>query len=74
MATWNENPRPFVWHKTGDEILDSLAGYLQRIPRRLEPLRDRVPDVSGAYRSSRVKSVWHSHRIDGLAIDPPTSL
>jgi transposase len=31
IATWNENPRPFVWHKTADEILGSLAGYLQRI-------------------------------------------
>jgi transposase len=28
---WNENPKPFVWHKTADEILDSLATYLQRI-------------------------------------------
>ena len=26
-ATWNENPTPFVWHKTADEILDRLAGY-----------------------------------------------
>ena len=24
---WNENPRPFVWHKTADEILESLAAY-----------------------------------------------
>ena len=31
IATWNDNPRPFVWHKTADEILDSLGGYLQRI-------------------------------------------
>ena len=31
VATWNENPRPFVWHKTADQILDSLARYLQRI-------------------------------------------
>jgi transposase len=30
-ATWNENPRPFVWHKTADEILDTLAAYCQRI-------------------------------------------
>jgi transposase len=30
-ATWNENPRPFVWKKTADEILESLAGYCQRI-------------------------------------------
>lgn len=28
---WNANPRPFVWRKTADEILDSLARYLQRI-------------------------------------------
>jgi transposase len=31
IDSWNENPRPYVWHKTADEILDSLAGYLQRI-------------------------------------------
>ena len=23
----NENPKPFVWHKTADEILDRLARY-----------------------------------------------
>jgi transposase len=28
---WNDNPRPFVWRKTADEILDNLASYLQRI-------------------------------------------
>lgn len=28
---WNSNPRPFVWKKTAEEILDSLARYLQRI-------------------------------------------
>jgi len=26
-ANWNENPRPFVWHKTAEEILERLAGY-----------------------------------------------
>lgn len=31
IATWNENPRPFVWHKTADQILENLSGYLQRI-------------------------------------------
>jgi transposase len=30
-TTWNENPRLFVWHKTADEILDTLAAYCQRI-------------------------------------------
>ena len=28
---WNEDPRPYVWHKTAEEILDSLASYCQRI-------------------------------------------
>jgi transposase len=31
IGSWNEAPRPYVWHKSADEILDSLAGYLQRI-------------------------------------------
>jgi hypothetical protein len=31
LELWNENPRPFVWTKTADEILETLAGYLQRI-------------------------------------------
>ena len=32
VATWNENPRPFVWTKTADEIFERLNAYLQRIP------------------------------------------
>ena len=28
---WNKNPRPFVWTKTADEILENLAKYCQRI-------------------------------------------
>jgi transposase len=28
---WNEDPRPFVWHKTAEEILESLASYCRRI-------------------------------------------
>ena len=31
ITNWNDDPRPFVWHKTADEILDSLATYCQRI-------------------------------------------
>jgi transposase len=30
-AAWNDNPRPFVWTKTADEILESIASYLQII-------------------------------------------
>jgi transposase len=29
---WNENPQPFTWTKTADEIFERLARYLQRIP------------------------------------------
>ncbi len=31
IETWNQQPRPFVWHKTADQILDSIARYLQPI-------------------------------------------
>jgi transposase len=31
ITNWNDNPKPFVWHKTADQILDSLAAYCQRI-------------------------------------------
>jgi hypothetical protein len=31
IDTWNHNPRPFVWTKTADEILDTIANYCQRI-------------------------------------------
>ena len=31
IDTWNENPRPYVWVKTADEILDSIGRYCQRI-------------------------------------------
>jgi transposase len=29
---WNQDPRPFVWTKTADQILEQLARYLNRIP------------------------------------------
>ena len=32
VITWNENPRPFVWLKTADEIFERRNTYLQRIP------------------------------------------
>jgi transposase len=31
VETWNDDPRPFVWHKTADEILENLAAYCERI-------------------------------------------
>lgn len=31
IANWNDDPKPYLWHKSADEILDSLASYCQRI-------------------------------------------
>jgi transposase len=31
LTDWNEHPRPFVWTKTADEILDKVAAYCRRI-------------------------------------------
>ena len=31
VASWNQNPRPFVWTKSAEEILDSLAKYIAKI-------------------------------------------
>ena len=31
VAAWNENPKPFIWSKTAEEILESLGRLLQRI-------------------------------------------
>ena len=28
---WNKDPKPFVWTKTADEILETLAAYCERI-------------------------------------------
>jgi len=27
VANWNENPTPFVWHKSAEQILERIAGY-----------------------------------------------
>jgi len=31
IDTWNHDPKPFVWTKTADQILDSITRYLQPI-------------------------------------------
>jgi transposase len=31
MDQWNDDPKPFVWTKTAEEILESLAKYCRRI-------------------------------------------
>jgi transposase len=31
VTTWNADPKPFVWHKTAEQILERLAGYCNAI-------------------------------------------
>ncbi|MBB3101622.1 transposase [Actinoplanes campanulatus] len=31
IQTWNDDPKPYVWTKTADQILDSIARYCSRI-------------------------------------------
>ncbi len=31
ITNWNQNPKPFTWRKTADEILDSLTKYMAKI-------------------------------------------
>jgi transposase len=31
ITTWNDDSRPYVWTKTADQILDSIARYCERI-------------------------------------------
>jgi transposase len=31
IETWNQNPRPYIWTKTADQILESIARYCTRI-------------------------------------------
>jgi hypothetical protein len=57
----NTAPRPFVWKKTAEEILDSLARYLQRISGGEQDREglDRAPVLGcgwrGCCRSARVE-------------------
>jgi transposase len=37
VNTWNDNPKPFVWHKTAEQILERLAGYCAAINQTTNP-------------------------------------
>jgi hypothetical protein len=61
IDTWNDNPKPFVWTKTTDQILDSIARYCQG-RSKMHPLApvENAPPV-GASR----KPVWVRGRRGG---------
>jgi len=37
VDVWNDDPKPFIWHKTADEILDKLAGYCTAVTQNTNP-------------------------------------
>ena len=42
---WNQNPRPFAWVKTAEEILESLARYLKKISPAAEQASKKLPSM-----------------------------
>jgi transposase len=46
-AAWNKDPKPFVWHKTAEQILERLAGYCAAIN---QDAGSKEPSADGASR------------------------
>jgi hypothetical protein len=54
IDAWNDDPKPFVWTKTADEILDNLANYCTRVNQLNSNSEHRSPSpTAGVTRSSR---------------------
>jgi transposase len=47
VKSWNDDPKPFVWKKSADEILDSLSRYLQRVTGQTarDQLKQRISEA-----------------------------
>jgi hypothetical protein len=56
INTWSEDPKPYVWHKTADEILDNLANYCQRINDSGHEVAGRTPSPTTRSRPERFAS------------------
>ncbi len=41
---WNDNPRPYVWVKTADQILNALARYCQKVSAAAAPNTEGLHD------------------------------
>ena len=33
VKAWNDDPHPYIWTKTADQILERLAGYCQAVTK-----------------------------------------
>ena len=41
--TWNDDPKPYVWTKTADQILKSIATYCTRIKESRQTTLEAAP-------------------------------
>ena len=55
IDTWHQNPRPFTWIKTADEILHSLADYLAKITPSNATNKEEVDTETLAQGASSVR-------------------
>ena len=78
VNAWNENPRPYVWHKTADETIDSLADIANESLRqdtRSSEMTQRNADVvilgggSGGYSAAIRASELGLSVIDRFAVE-----
>ena len=58
ITNWNENPRPYIWHKSADELLDSLANYCQRISDQVTRRRRVECSLLAPYHWSQARMPW----------------
>jgi transposase len=64
IAGWNDSPKPFVWHKTAEQILDSIGAYCQRLISTTA--RSALKLGPTARRPGGALAAW-----DRLAMTPP---
>jgi hypothetical protein len=47
IENWNQDPKPFVWTKSAEEILHSLAEYLAKVsPAAHQKSQEFKPQIS----------------------------
>jgi hypothetical protein len=57
VKAWNENPKPFVWTKPGEQILDSRGRLLRRINGGGALARHETTQAIGPIRWPHVRTV-----------------
>ena len=59
IETWNQDPKPFVWTKTTEEIRHSLAQYLDKIsPAANEKAEELRGCLICSYCANRYLARW----------------